>query len=157
MDDPAGMRMRERLQHLRRRLDRGGVVDLAGAKRLAKRLAGNVLVCGIDVAVVAVEREGARTAGVAKARGGVCLAFGSRPRLSLACDDLQRDVAARMLVAHEPYGARAAATEGAKRAVAPEDERARVAIVRAGRSSDLLARGRPLHPAALGARPPKSC
>ena len=53
---------------------------------------------------------------------GVDLAFGARTGLALARDDLERDVAAGVLVAGEPDRAAAAAAEGPERPVAAEDE-----------------------------------
>ena len=50
VDDPAAVGVRERVEHLRRRLDRLGVVELAGCERLAHRAARDVLVGDVDVA-----------------------------------------------------------------------------------------------------------
>ena len=122
MDDAARVRVREPVEHLRRRLDRRRVVDGAVAKRVAQRAAGNVLVGDVDVAVVAAEVVGAHAALVAQARGRLRLAGGARRTLSLAGDDLERDVEAGLLVPGEPHRAGAAATERPERAIAVEDE-----------------------------------
>ena len=68
VDDPAPVRVRERLEHLRRDLDGGAVVDLAGGERLAHRLPGHVLVGDVDVGRVARERVDPLAARVAERR-----------------------------------------------------------------------------------------
>ena len=57
-----------------------------------------------------------------QARGGLGLALRPSARLSLAGDDLQRDVEPGLLVAGEPDGARAAAPEGAQGPVTSQRE-----------------------------------
>ena len=60
---------------------------------------------------------------MAEPRRGLHLARGAGGALSLARDDLERDVEARLLVAGEPDRPRAAAPERLRRPVAVEDER----------------------------------
>ena len=60
--DPAPVRMRERLRDLRGDLDRGCVVQLAGAHRLAHRAARHILVGDVDMRRVARERDDALAA-----------------------------------------------------------------------------------------------
>ena len=55
MDDPDAVRMRERVEDLRRRLDGVAVTEPAAAQRLAQRAALNVLVGDVDVAAVTPE------------------------------------------------------------------------------------------------------
>jgi hypothetical protein len=102
VDDPVRVRMREAFEHLRSRLDRVGVVQLAGPQRLAHRLAGHVLVGDVDVARVPVQPVGAQAALVPQPRRRQRLSLGPRRGLALARDDLQRDVEAGALVTREP-------------------------------------------------------
>ena len=122
MDDAACVRVRERVEDLDRRLDRRRVVELAGAHRLAERAARNVLVRDVHVLRVAPEPVGALTAGMTQARRRLGLALRTRRGLSLARNDLERDVQAGLLVARQPDRPRAAAAERSERAVPPEDE-----------------------------------
>ena len=94
----------------------------AGAQRLAQRAAVDVLVGDVDVAAVAAEVVGADAALVAEPRRGLHLARRARGALSLARDDLERDLEAGALVAREPDRARAAPPERAEGPVAVEDE-----------------------------------
>jgi hypothetical protein len=66
VDDPAAVRVRERLRDLAAHLEGGAVVELAAAQRLAHRATGHVLVRDIDVRRVAREREDALAARVAE-------------------------------------------------------------------------------------------
>ena len=111
VDDPAPVRVRERLEHLRRRLDRVRVVQVAGPKRLSHRLPRDVLVGDVDVARVPLERVGAQAALVPESRGRKRLPLRARGRLALARDDLQRDLEPGPLVAREPDRPRTAASE----------------------------------------------
>jgi hypothetical protein len=117
--------VRERLQDLGSRLDRGGVVQLARAQGLSQRLAGNVLVGDVDVAAVALEAVGAQAALVSQAGGCECFAFGARRGLALARDDLEGDFEPRVLVACEPDRSGAAAPERAQGPIALSYELAR--------------------------------
>ncbi len=126
--DPACMRVRERLGDLGGHLDRGAVVELAGAHRLAQGAARDVLVGDVDVGRIARQREDPLAAGVAERRGGAGLALGPMAALSLAGDDLQGDVEAAPLVAREPDMAHSAGAEGLDRPVAAQEE-----LVRMGR------------------------
>ena len=118
VDDPARVRVRERLEDLRAGLDRVGVVQLARSQRLAQRLSGDVLVGDVDVARVALEPVRAEAALVPQPRRGQGFPLGARRGLALARDDLQRHLEARSLVAGEPDRPRAAAAERAQRAIA---------------------------------------
>ncbi len=122
VDDPAPVRVRERLEHLRGDLDRAAVVELAGRERLAQRLARDVLVGDVDVARVARERVDPLAARMAQRGRGPRLALGARGGLSLARDDLQRDVEAGLLVARKPDVAHSARSERPQRPVAAEDQ-----------------------------------
>ena len=95
---------------------------MPAAQRLAECAAGDVRIGDVDVAVVACERERAQAARMAEPGGGVDLALGARAGLALARNDLQRDVAAVVLVAGEPDRAAAAAAQGPERPVPAEDE-----------------------------------
>ena len=122
VDDPLGVGVGERLEHLRRALDGAPVVDGAAAEGLAQRLAGDVGVGDVDMSLVAREGERAQAAGVAQHRGGVDLALGARAGLALPLDDLQRDVPAGLLVVGEPDRAAAPAAERPERPVAAEHQ-----------------------------------
>ena len=122
VDDALRVRVRERLEHLRGGLDRRPVVQHAAAKRLAQRAPGNVRVGDVDVALVAGERQRAQAARMPEPGGGVDLTLGARAGLALARDDLQRDVAAFVLVAGQPDRAPAAAAQGPERPIPAEDE-----------------------------------
>ena len=98
-------------------------LELVPPDRLPERLAPDVLVRDVDVAVVAGEVVGADAALVAQARGRLHLAHRARGALALARDDLQRDLETGPLVAREPDGAGAATAERSERPVAVEDER----------------------------------
>ena len=114
VDDSARVRVRKRLEHLRRGLDRRAIVELAGAEGLAHRLARHVLVGDVDVAGVALERVGAQAALVPEPSRRERLPLGARRSLALARDDLQRDVEAGPLVAREPDRPGTAAAERAQ-------------------------------------------
>ena len=128
MHDPACVGVRERLGDLAGHLDRGAVVELAGAQRLAQRAAGDVLVGDVDVGRIARQREDPLAARVAERGGGARLALGPMTALSLAGDDLQGDVEAAPLVAREPDMAHSAGAERLDRPVAAQEE-----LVRMGR------------------------
>ena len=113
VDDPTRVRVRQTLEHLGGRLDRVGVVQLAGPQRLAHRLPRHVLVGDVNVAPVPIEPVGAQAALVPQPRRRQRLPLGPCRRLALARDDLQRDVEAGALVTREPDRARAAAPERA--------------------------------------------
>src|SRR5207245_3401485 len=122
VDDPARMRVRETLQHLRARLDRLAIAELACPERVAKRPSRRVLVRDVDVPRVASARVGAEAALVPQPRRDLRLALGPLAGLPVPRDDLQGDVEAVPLVAREPDRARAAAPERPQRAVAVENE-----------------------------------
>ena len=122
VDDPEPVRVRERVEDLRRRLDGVAVAELAGAQRLAQRAALDVLVGDVDVAAVAAEVVGADAALVPEPRRRLHLARRPRGALALARDDLERDLEAGALVPGEPDGAGAAAAERPEGPVAVEDE-----------------------------------
>ena len=122
VDDPGSVRVRERVEHLGGDLDGVFVRELVRAHRLAHRSARDVLVGDVDVARVVPDVVRAHAALVAEPARRESLALGPRGGLSLARDDLERDVEAVALVAGEPDRARAAASERPHRAVAAEDE-----------------------------------
>ena len=122
VDDPAAVRVRERLEHLRGDLDRAAVAELARGERLAQRAAGDVLVGDVDVARIARERVDPLAARMAERRRGLRLALGARGGLALARDHLQRDVEAALLVARKPDMAHPARAERPQRPVTSEDE-----------------------------------
>jgi hypothetical protein len=122
VDDPAPVRVRERVEHLRRRLDRVGVIDFAGAQRLAERAPADVLVRDVDVLRVAAARECAQAAAVVQLRHRLRLAARAGAGLPLPRDDLDRHLAPGPHVLGEPDRAGAAAPERAQGPVAPEEE-----------------------------------
>ena len=128
VDDPAAVRVRERVGDLAAHLERGAVVELSGAERLAHRASRHVLVGDVDVGRVTREREDALAARMAERGGGAGLALGAVAALALAGDDLQGDVEAALLVAGEPDMAHSARAEGADRPVPAQEE-----LVRKGR------------------------
>ena len=119
---PLRVRVCERLGDLRGHLDRGLVVELARAHRLAQRAAGDVLVGDVDVRRVARERQDPLAPRVAEGGGGARLALGPVARLALPRDDLQRDVEAAALVARQPDVAHPAGAERPERPVPAEEE-----------------------------------
>ena len=125
VDDSARVRVRERVEHLRRGLHRLRVSQLARAERLAQRPARHVLVGDVDVLVVVRERVGAQAALVTEPGRGRCLALRPRAGLAVARDDLERNFDARCLVSCEPDRPGAAASKRAHGPVAAENERAR--------------------------------
>jgi hypothetical protein len=94
--------MGERLEHLRCGFDGVGVGQLSMTQSLAQGPARNVLVGDIDVAVVALEIEGAQAPRVAKPGRGLHLSLGSRPGFAFSGDDFERDITSRALVSYEP-------------------------------------------------------
>ena len=122
VDDPARVRVCERLEHLCRSLDRGSVVELPAAKGLAERPSGHVLVSDVDVPGIASKAVGALARGMAKPCRRFRLPFRARRGLPLARDDLQRDVQAVLLVPSEPHRPGSAAPERSQRPVPTEDE-----------------------------------
>ena len=128
VDDPAAVRMRERVGDLSAHLERGPVVELSGPQRLPHRASGHVLVGDVDVGRVTREREDALAARVAERGGCAGLTLGPVAALALAGDDLQGDVEAALLVAGEPDMAHPARAEGANRPVPAQEE-----LVRKGR------------------------
>ena len=112
VDDPAAMRVREAVEHLRGDLDRLGVADVLVPERLPQGAAADVLVGDVDVAGVAAEVVGAHTALVPQPRGGLHLPARPGGALPFARDDLERDLEARALVVGEPHGARASRPSG---------------------------------------------
>src|SRR5207302_3437652 len=98
MQDPRRVRVREAVADLRARLDRGAVVELAGAHRLAEGLPRNELVGDVHVPRVARERVRAQAARMAQLGGGLRLTLRARGGLALAGHDLERDVESRLLV-----------------------------------------------------------
>ena len=126
MDDPARVREREALEHLGSRLDRAFVPELMCAQRLPKRLARDVLVRDIEVLGVRFEPVGAQAVRVAQFRRRLGLALGPGRRPTLPGDDLQRELLAGDLVAHEPHRPGAAASEWAQGPIPVQDEAVRV-------------------------------
>ena len=122
MNDPVRVRVRKCIEHLRRGLDGRGVVELARAKRLAKRPPGHVLVGDVHVPRVPPEPIGALAGTVPKPCRRLRLSFRARRGLSLARDDLQRDVESVLLVAGEPDGSRSPASERSQRPVTAKHE-----------------------------------
>ena len=116
------MRMGEAVADLRAGLDRGAVVELTGAERLAERATRHELVRDVDVPGIAREGVGAQAARMAQLRGRLGLALGARGGLPLAGDDLEGDLEPRLLVPREPDRPRAAASERAQRPVPAEHE-----------------------------------
>ena len=92
----------ERVENLGADLDRGGVVELAASQALPERLPGDVLIGDVDVVLVALERERAKAARVAKPGRGLHLPLCPRPGLAFSGDDLERDVACGPFVPYEP-------------------------------------------------------
>ena len=124
VDDPARVRVRETLEHLGGRLDRGASFSSPARSACAHRLPGHVLVGDVDVARVPVEPVGAQAALVPQPCRRQRLALGPRRRFALARDDLERDLEAGALVTCEPDRARAAAAERAQGPI-PLRQRAR--------------------------------
>ena len=122
VEDPGRMGVGEPVAHLRARLDRRLVGQVAGAQSLAVGLSRHELVGDVDVTRVASEAVCAQAGGMPEVRRSRRLALGARGRLPLAGDDLERDVETRPLVAGEPDRAGAAAAEWAQGPVAVEDE-----------------------------------
>ena len=122
VNDPARVRVRECLEDLSARLDRGVVIELAAPKRLAEGPARHVLVGDVDMLGVASEPVRALAGGVAQAGGGLRLPLGPGRRLALPRDDLESDVEAVLLVPGKPDRAGPSTPERPQRAVAPEDE-----------------------------------
>ncbi len=122
MHDPEPVRVRQPVEDLGRRLDGVPVAQLAGAQRLAHRLALDVLVGDVDVAAVAAEVVRTNAALVAQPRRSLHLACRARGALALARHDLERHLETGALVAREPDGARAASPEWAQGAIPVENE-----------------------------------
>ena len=122
VDDSPAVRVRERLEHLRRDLDGAAIVELARGERLPHRPARDVLVGDVDVAGIARERVDPLAAWVAERRRRLRLAFGARGGLSLTGDHLQRDVETGLLVPRQPDVAHPTRAERAQRPVAAEDQ-----------------------------------
>src|SRR6266542_660753 len=116
------MGMREALEHLRCCFAGVAVRQLARAQGLAECSPRNVGVRDVDVARIAPARVRAKAAGVLELRHRLRLTTGARALLSLARNDLHGDHAGALLVARKPHGARAAAPEGADRAVSAQKE-----------------------------------
>ena len=123
VDDPEAVCVRERR--------RGSAPAISTASRsvsLPARSASrivvpvHVLVGDVDVAAVAAEVVGADAPLVAQPRGGLHLSRRTRRALALARDDLEGDLEPGALVAGEPDGAGAAASERSEGPVAVEDE-----------------------------------
>ena len=97
-------------------------VSTPGADGVAHRAAGDVLVRDVDVPRVVADVVRAHAAVVTQSAGGKGLTLGSRGRLSLARDDLQRDVEAVLLVEGEPDRTGASGSERSHGPIAPENE-----------------------------------
>ena len=122
VDDPARVRVRETFQHLHGGRDRRRVVELARAKRLAKRATRRVLVGDVDVLRVVAETVGPLTARMPEPRRRFRFALRPGAGLALAGDDLQRDVETVLLVPGEPDRPGPAGSKWPERPVPPEDE-----------------------------------
>ena len=122
VEDPGGMSVRQAVADLAARLERRRVVQLAGAECLPKRAPRHELVGDVDMPGVAPERIGTQATPVPELRGGRRLALCTCSCLSLAGDDLERDVEPCVLVSRQPDRPRAAAPQRTQRAVPVEDE-----------------------------------
>ena len=122
MDDSGPVRVGEGVEHLGGDLDRILVREAVRAHRLAQGAPGHVLVRDVDVARIVSDVVSAHTSFVAQPARRQSFTLGAGGGLSFAGDDLQRDVEARALVAGEPDGARAAASQRTDRPIATEDE-----------------------------------
>ena len=117
MDDSGPVRVREGVEHLRGSGDGVGIGERSCANRVAHGAARDVLVRDVDVAGVVTDVVRADAAVVTEPARSHGLALGAGRRLSLARDDLQRDVEA--VAARR---ARARPTRSRRfRAVAPAD------------------------------------
>ena len=122
MDDAVCVCVSEAVEHLRGRLDRLRVGELARAKCLPQGLSLYVLVRDVHVPGVAAEVVGANAPRMAQT--GCSFGFAGRAGLSfpLAGDDLERDVESGPLVACQPDRAGGAATERPQWAITVEDQ-----------------------------------
>ncbi len=122
VDDASSVCMRERVENLRRDLDRFEIRDGVRAESLANGATGDVLVGDVDVPGVVTDVVRPHAALVAQTPCRERLTLGSSGGLSLARNDLERDVEARHLVLRKPDGAVPSASEGAYGPVAVEDQ-----------------------------------
>ena len=122
MDDSRPVRMGEGVEHLGGDFDGFLVREAVRAHRLAQGPPGDVLVRDVDVARIVPDVVRAYAAFVTQPASRQGFTLGAGGSLSFTRDDLQRDVEARALVAREPDGARASASQRPQRAVTPEHE-----------------------------------
>ncbi len=122
MDDSRPVRMGEGVEHLGGDFDGFLVREAVRAHRLAQGPPGHVLVRDVDVARIVPDVVRAYAAFVTQPASRQGFTLGTGGSLSFTRDDLQRDVEACALVAREPDGARASASQRPQRAVTPEHE-----------------------------------
>ena len=122
MHDTVLVRVGERLEKLGGDLDDVCIGELVRVQRLAKRLAGHVLVDEIDVSLVLLDRERASAVRVVQTgdRGG--LPVGALGTAAFTADDLECNVPSLLLVAREPDGPGPAHAEGLDGPVAAQDQ-----------------------------------
>ena len=122
VDDPAAVCVRKPLEDLGAGLDRGVVVELAAAERLAEGPPRHVLVGDVDVLGIAAEPIRALAGRVAQTGRRLGLTLGTGRRLPLPGHDLEGHVQAVLLVPRKPDRARPSAPQRPQRPVPPEDE-----------------------------------
>ena len=144
--DPARVGEGEPLEDLRRGLDGALVVQVAGAQSLTQRAPRDVLVRDVEMLVVCLEAVRAQAVRMVEARCGRRFPLRARARAAFLGDDLERDVAAGLLVPRQPHRPRAAASERAQGPVSAEHE----AVRRHGFDGAC-------HRGPLGSDRPKSC
>jgi hypothetical protein len=122
VDDPGPVCVGQCVEHLCRDLHGVFVREILRTHRLAYGPTRDVLVGDVHMARVVPDVVRAHAALVPEATRRLSLTLGARGSFPLARDDLQRDVEPGALVAREPDGAGAAATERSHRPIAAEDE-----------------------------------
>ncbi len=130
MKNPAVVRMREPLEHLRGGLDRPLVVELPVVEGVTEGAPRDVFVGDVHVSLVPRERVCAQASRMLELRGGSRLALGPRACGARPGHDLERDLASSLLVVGMPDRAHSAASERPQRPVAPEHEPARGPVSR---------------------------
>ena len=117
------VRVGKGLEELCSNLDNLRVGELVRAQRVAKCLAGDVLVDEVDVPIVTFDRICARTVSVAQPGDRRGLALRTLGGSTLAVHDLERDVTSVLLVSRAPDRPRPASTERLDGSVAAHDQR----------------------------------
>ena len=120
MDDPLAVRVCQRVEDLRGRLDRFCIVQLVGVERVPQRSSRHVLVGDVDVARIARQRIDPLAAGMAERGSSTRLPFGPFGDPALPHDHLQRDVEPCPFVPREPHMAHPTRAERPERAVSSE-------------------------------------